>query len=62
MGGIRGRVEASGGIRALLLPASDFPARLWKLANLSCSPVRLARGLLQKFRQAQNPEVIAMEM
>ena len=62
MGGTRGGVGVSGKIEALLLPASDLPARSWELANSSCSPMGSAGRLLQGFYRAQDLGTIAMEL
>ena len=62
MGGIRSRVGALKGVRALLLLPFDLPAEPWELASSFSSPMGLAGGLLQEFRQAQDPQAIAVEI
>ena len=62
MGGIRGGVEASRGVGALLLPASDLLVEPWGLASSSCSPVGSAGGLLRGLRRVQDPGAIANEL
>ena len=62
VGGTRGRVGASRGVEALLLPASDLFAEPWRLASSFCSPMGLAKRLLQGLRQAQDPGAIAMKI
>ena len=62
MGGIRGRIGASGGVGASLLPASDLLSGLCGLASSFCSPVGSAGRLLQGLRRAQDPGAIAMEL
>ena len=62
MGGIRGRVGASEGIGVLLLLASDLSAGFWGPASSSCSPIRLAGGLLQRFCLAQDPGAIGIKI
>ena len=61
----RGGVKASGGVGALVrassLPALNLWTEPWP-ANSSYSPVRLAEGLTQGLRQAQDPGAIAMEI
>ena len=49
-GGTRGVVEASGGVRASLLPASNLSAGFWVPTSLSYS-VRSIGGLTQDRRQ-----------
>ena len=51
MRGTKSRVGALGGVGALLLPVSDLFAWPWGPTSSFCSPVRLAGGLLQGFRQ-----------
>ena len=68
MGRIRGRVGASGGVkaleevRALLLPASDLFARPWGPASSSCSPVGSAGGFLQGLYRAWNSGAIVIKI
>ena len=62
VGGTRGEIGASRGVKALSLPTSDLPARPWRLASLSCSSVRLAKRLLQGLCRAQDPGAIEMEI
>ena len=61
VGGTRGEIRASGGVKALSLPASDLSAGLWGLASSFCSPVGSARGLLQGFHHTQDSGTIAIE-
>ena len=56
-GGTRGRVGASGGVEASLLPASDLAP-----ASSSCS-MELTRGLTQGLRRVvRDPGAIAKEL
>ena len=61
----RGRVEASGKVKALvetlLLPTLNLLTGPWP-ASSSCSPIRLAGGLMQKLHQAQDLGAIAIEI
>lgn len=45
----KSEVRALGGVRAFLLPALDFFAKLLMLASSSCFLVRFVSGLTQKF-------------
>ena len=58
----RGRVGASRGVGASLLPASDLLAGPWRLTSSSCSHVGLVGGLLRGLRWARDPGAIAMEL
>ena len=62
VGGTRGGVEVSGGVRALLLPVSDLSAEPWGQASSSYSPVKSAGGLLQRLYWIQDPETITIEL
>ena len=57
--GTRGRMEVSGGIGALLLPALDPLTGPWTPASSSSCPAGLTELLTQKLQQAQDPEAIA---
>ena len=60
-GGTRGRVRASEGVRALLLPTSDLRPGLWALASSSYS-VGLTKGLIQALCWGvQDPKAIAKD-
>ena len=63
--GTRSGVEASGGVGTLVgassLPALNSQTGLWP-ASLFYSPVRLAKGLTQGLRQAQDPKAITMKI
>ena len=48
--GMRGRIGALGGVRTLLIPASDLLTGLLALARSFCSK-RLAGGLTEGLRQ-----------
>ena len=61
VGGIRGGVEASKGVVALLLLTSDLLTGPWELASSFCFPVRSAGGLLRGLHQIQDPGAIAIE-
>ena len=60
-GGTRGRMGASGGVKALLLLALDFLTRPWASASLFCSiklTERLTQGLCQ---MVEDPGAIAKD-
>ena len=62
MRGIKGKVEASKGVKALLLLVSNLSAKLWGLASSSCFLIGLAKKLLQKLYQAQDSKTITIEI
>ena len=63
--GTKGRVEVSGGVKALvkasLLSTLNLLTRLW-LANSSYFPIKLAGGLTQKLCQARDPRAVAIKI
>ena len=44
--GALGEIGALRGVGVLLLLTSDFSAEFWEPASSSCSPMKLAKGLL----------------
>ena len=64
-GGTRGGIGAFKEIRALIRASLLLALNSWTgpwPANLSCSLVRLARGMMQGLRRPQDPGAIAMEI
>ena len=55
-------IRVLGGVETLLLMASDLFAKLWEPTSSSHSLIELVRGLLQRFRQAQDPKAIVIEI
>ena len=58
----RDRIGVSEGVRAFLLPASDFFAWLWGLASSFYSLVESAKRLLQGLCQAKDLGAIVIEI